>query len=183
MTKTGASRLLSRRGFIAAGAAFVAMPHVARAANLASAQRKLSLDNIHTGETLTTVYWVQGDYVGEALDEVNHIMRDYRSNEVHVIDPKLLDLLNTLHGKLDSGRPFEIVSGYRSRQTNAELAEHGSGVAKKSLHMQGMAIDINLSDVRLKNLRKAAIAMKQGGVGYYPKSNFVHVDVGRVRSW
>jgi uncharacterized protein YcbK (DUF882 family) len=110
-------------------------------------------------------------------------MRDFRTGEVHVIEPGLLDLLHALHGKLDSRRPFEIISGYRSPKTNAALAENSSAVAKKSLHMKGMAIDINLGDVKLKNLRKAAIALKQGGVGYYPNSNFVHVDIGRVRSW
>jgi uncharacterized protein YcbK (DUF882 family) len=183
MIRTDASLRLTRRGFIAAGAAFIAMPHVARAATLASGQRKISFENLHTGETLTTVYWVQGEYVGEALDEVNRIMRDFRTGEVHVIEPGLLDLLHALHGKLDSRRPFEIISGYRSPKTNAALAENSSAVAKKSLHMKGMAIDINLGDVKLKNLRKAAIALKQGGVGYYPNSNFVHVDIGRVRSW
>jgi len=183
MSKTGASLLVTRRHFIAAGVAFIAMPHVARAATIASGQRKLAFDNPHTGERLSTVYWEQGDYVGEALHDVNNIMRDFRTGEVHNIDPRLLDLLHSLHGKLGSKRPFEIISGYRSPQTNANLAEHSSGVAKHSLHMKGMAIDINLTDVKLKSLKKAAIALKKGGVGYYPKSNFVHVDVGRIRTW
>jgi uncharacterized protein YcbK (DUF882 family) len=183
MTGTGASMLFTRRRFLAVGVALVAMPHVARASTLASGQRKLSFDNPHTGETLTTVYWTKGDYVGEALREVNYIMRDFRTGDVHGIDPRLLDLLHALHGKLDSRKSFEIISGYRSPQTNAKLAELSNGVAKHSLHMKGMAIDINLPDVRLKNVRKAAIALKKGGVGYYPNSHFVHVDVGRVRTW
>ena len=183
MTKAGASTSLTRRRFLAVGAAIIAMPHVARASTLASGQRKLSLDNPHTGESLTTVYWTQGEYVGEALQEVNYIMRDFRTGDVFGIDPKLLDLLHSLHDKLDSRRPFEVISGYRSPQTNAKLAEQSNGVAKRSLHMKGMAIDISLQDVKLKNLRKAAIALKKGGVGYYPDSHFVHVDVGRVRSW
>lgn len=183
MSKTGTSLLVTRRSFIAMGAAFIVMPHVARASTIASGQRKLSFDNPHTGERLTTVYWEKGDYIGEALTDVNHIMRDYRTGEAHNIDPRLLDLLHTLHDKLGSKRPFEIISGYRSPQTNADLAEHSSGVAKHSLHMKGMAIDINLTDVKLKSLKKAAIGLKKGGVGYYPKSNFVHVDVGRVRTW
>jgi uncharacterized protein YcbK (DUF882 family) len=183
MTRADASTFFTRRRFLAVGAAFIAMPHVARASVIASGQRKLAFDNPHTGETLTTVYWTKGDYVGEALHEVNYIMRDFRTGDVHGIDPRLLDLLHALHGKLDSRRPFEIISGYRSPQTNAQLAEHSNSVAKHSLHMKGMAIDINLPDAKLKNIRKAAIALKKGGVGYYPNSHFVHVDVGRVRTW
>lgn len=183
MTKAGASTIFTRRRFLAVGAAVIAMPHVARASTLAGSQRRISFDNPHTGETLTTVYWTQGDYITDALREVNYIMRDFRTGDVHGIDPRLLDLLHALHDKLDSSRPFEIISGYRSPQTNAQLAEQSNGVAKRSLHMQGMAIDISLQDVKLKSLRKAAIALKKGGVGYYPNSHFLHVDVGRVRSW
>lgn len=183
MTKAGALSLFTRRRFLAVGAAAIVMPHIASAAALATGQRKLSLANTHTGETLTTVYWQKGEYVGDALHEIDFIMRDFRTGDVHAIDPKLLDLLNGLHRKVDSRRPYLIVSGYRSPQTNAELAEHSDGVAKRSLHMEGMAMDLRLEDVRLKTLRKAAVALEAGGVGYYPNSNFVHVDVGRVRTW
>jgi len=183
MSKAGASMFFTRRRFLAVSAAAIAMPHIANAAAIASGQRKISLANTHTGETLTTVYWQKGDYIGGALEEIDHIMRDFRTGDVHPIDPRLVDLLNGLHRKVESRKPYQIVSGYRSPQTNAELAEHSNGVAKHSLHMQGMAMDLRLEDVRLRNLRKAAVALESGGVGYYPNSNFIHVDVGRVRTW
>jgi len=183
MSKAGVSTLFTRRRFLAVSAAAIAMPHVANAAAIASGQRKISLDNTHTGETLTTVYWQKGDYIDGALQEVDYIMRDFRTGDVHPIDPRLLDLLNGLHRKVGSRKPYQIVSGYRSPETNAELAEHSDGVAKRSLHMQGMAMDLRLGDVRLKTLRKAAVSLEAGGVGYYPNSNFIHVDVGRVRTW
>jgi uncharacterized protein YcbK (DUF882 family) len=191
MTKPAGRRTtVTRRHFLAwgvAGAALalpaLAMPHIANAATIAANQRKLALANLHTGETLKTVYWEGGNYVPGALGEINHILRDFRTNDVHPIDAKLLDLLNTLHHKLGSSVPFSVISGYRSPKTNATLAEASNGVAKHSLHMEGQAIDIHLEDVALKDLRRGAIALKRGGVGYYPASDFVHVDVGRVRTW
>lgn len=191
MTKPAGRRgAVTRRHFLAWGSAGVAlalpalaMPHIANAAVLAANQRKLAFDNLHTGETLKTVYWEGGDYVPGALGEINHILRDFRTNDVHPIDAKLLDLLNTLHQKLGSKVPFSVISGYRSPKTNATLAEASNGVAKHSLHMEGQAIDIHLEDVALKDLHRGALALKRGGVGYYPASDFVHVDVGRVRTW
>src|SRR5690349_13509246 len=131
MTKPAGRRsTVSRRHFLARGSAGVAlalpalaMPHIANAATLAANQRKLAFDNLHTGETLKTVYWEGGDYVPEALGEINHILRDFRTNDVHPIDAKLLDLLNTLHQKLASKVPFSVISGYRSPKTNATLAD------------------------------------------------------------
>jgi uncharacterized protein YcbK (DUF882 family) len=191
MTKPAGRRpTVTRRLFLTWGATGVAlalsvlaMPHIANAATIAANQRKLTLTNLHTGETLKTVYWEGGNYVPDALGEINHILRDYRTNDVHPIDAKLLDLLNTLHHKLGSSAPFSVVSGYRSPKTNAILAKASNGVAKHSLHMEGQAIDIYLEDVALKDLRRGAIALKRGGVGYYPAHDFVHVDVGRVRTW
>lgn len=191
MTKPAGRRsTVTRRHFLAWGGTGVAlalpalsMPHIANAATLAANQRKLAFDNLHTGETLKTVYWEAGDYVPEALGEINHILRDFRTNDVHPIDAKLLDLLNTLHQKLAAEAPFSVISGYRSPKTNATLAEASNGVAKHSLHMEGQAIDIHLEDVALKDLHRGALALKRGGVGYYPASDFVHVDVGRVRTW
>jgi len=190
MTKPTGRDTLSRRRFLgwsAAGAALalpiLSMPHIANASAIVSNQRKLAFNNLHTGETLKTVYWEGGDYVPGALGEINHILRDYRTNDVHAIDERLLDLLNTLHQKLGSQVPFSVISGYRSPKTNAALAEASNGVAKHSLHMQGQAIDIHLEDVALKDLHRGAIALRRGGVGYYPASDFVHVDVGRVRTW
>lgn len=190
MTKPAGRRALARRHFLAWGATAaaltlptLAMPHVANAAVLAANQRKLAFDNLHTGETLKTVYWEAGDYVPGALTQINHILRDFRTDDIHPIDAKLLDLLNRLHLKLGSQVPFSVISGYRSPKTNAALAAASSGVAKHSLHMEGQAIDIHLEDVALKDLHRGAIALKRGGVGYYPASDFVHVDVGRVRTW
>ena len=110
-------------------------------------------------------------------------LRDHRTGDVHPIDPQLLDLLTHLQQSVDSARAFEVISGYRSPKTNAMLASNSGGVARKSLHMQGMAIDIRLPGKRLKDLRAAALSLEAGGVGYYPSSDFVHVATGRVRSW
>jgi uncharacterized protein YcbK (DUF882 family) len=117
------------------------------------------------------------------MTAVNRALRDFRTGDIHPIAPGLLDLLSRLHEKLGSHEPFQVISGYRSPRTNATLHQHSSGVASRSLHMQGMAIDIRLEGTALSNLRGAALALKAGGVGYYPSSDFVHVDVGRVRRW
>lgn len=176
---------VSRRAFlgcgIAAAAIFTAGP--AWAAIAKQPVRTLGFHNTHTGESLKTIYWEQGVYIPEALDEINVVLRDHRTGDVHPIDPKLLDLLTHLQQSADSAGAFEVISGYRSPKTNAALASNGNGVAKKSLHMQGMAIDIRLPGKRLNDLRAAALSLKAGGVGYYPRSDFIHVDTGRVRSW
>lgn len=146
-------------------------------------ERPLAFYNTHTGETLHTEYWAQGAYLPEGLAEINHILRDHRTNEVKAIAPHLLDLLYALQVKLGSRQAFHIISGYRSPATNAALQARSNGVAKRSLHLEGMAIDIFLPDRQLATVREAALSLAQGGVGYYPASNFVHVDVGRVRQW
>lgn len=147
--------------------------------------RTLAFDNLHTGERLAVDYWAHGTYIPEALTAINHLLRDFRTGDVHIIDPRLLDLLTLLHAKLETNSPFSVISGYRSPATNANLrAEHQhSGVAAKSLHMQGMAIDIRVAGRSLDALHKTALALQGGGVGYYPQSDFVHVDVGRPRAW
>ena len=145
--------------------------------------RKLAFDNLHTGEKVSVEYWMDGDYVPDALKSINTVLRDYRNGEVHVIEPKLLDLLSVLHDRLDSLAPFSVISGYRSPATNAMLHERSAGVAVHSLHMQGMAIDIRLADRALPDLHRMAVAMRGGGVGFYPALDFVHMDVGRVRYW
>jgi uncharacterized protein YcbK (DUF882 family) len=182
-----------RRGILrASGAAIVAglaQPAfggtlAASAGILAASQvRSLAFDNIHTGEKLKIDYWTNGTYVSDALGTINHLLRDYRNNQVHVIEPKLLDLLNLLHRTVGSNAAFQVISGYRSPATNAMLHAESHGVAAKSLHMQGMAIDIRLPDRALDHLHNAAQSLRLGGVGYYPASDFVHVDVGRVRYW
>ena len=147
-------------------------------------ERSLSLLNTHTGERVKeVVYWEQGDYVLDALENLNHVLRDHRTNEIHPIDPMTLDLMAAVSRKVGAKQPFEIISGYRSPLTNRNLRGKSSGVAKNSYHMQGKAVDLRLPGVPLKTLRKAALDLRMGGVGYYPKSGFVHIDSGRVRSW
>jgi len=144
--------------------------------------RSINLKNLHTDETLQAVYWENGQYVPDALQAVNHVLRDFRTGDVHVIDPRLLDLITDLHARLGSSSAFQVISGYRSPQTNAMLRELSAEVAQHSLHMDGMAIDIVLEDVDTDRLHLAALGMARGGVGYYP-GRFVHVDVGPVRHW
>jgi uncharacterized protein YcbK (DUF882 family) len=146
--------------------------------------RALSLYNTHTGETIRKVaYWEQGKYINDALLEINYLLRDHRSDKVFEMDPHAIDILFALQKQFDCQCPIEIISGYRSPETNLKLSKQSNGVAKRSYHMQGKAIDLRMPDVALKSLKKAAIDLRRGGVGYYPKSNFVHVDTGPVRNW
>lgn len=172
---------LPRRRFVAALAAAPWLTQAARAAH--PEPRVLSFAHLHTGERLELEYARGADYLPDALAAVNHLLRDFRNGEVGTMDPALLDLLFTLHGRLGSRRPFEIISGYRSPATNRMLHERSSGVASGSLHMSGRAIDVRLADVSLERLRDTALGLGGGGVGYYAASNFVHVDTGRVRRW
>jgi len=146
-------------------------------------ERKLSLLNTHTGESINATYWAEGEYQPGEIMAINHLLRDHRTGDVCNMDNELFDLLNILQQKMDSNEAFQIISGYRSPKTNAALRKTSSGVAKKSLHMQGKAIDIRLPGCELSDLRKAAIDCQAGGVGYYPKSDFIHVDTGSVRYW
>ncbi len=156
---------------------------VHHAAPVAPPPKVLSLANIHTGEKLKLEYF-DGSYITDALDEINHLFRDYHNDAVHPIDPALLDQLYELKHVLDVKKPFDVLSGYRSPETNADLRKHSDGVAKNSLHMEGRALDIRIQGIETSYIRDAALAMKhRGGVGYYEKSDFVHVDTGRVRDW
>jgi uncharacterized protein YcbK (DUF882 family) len=143
----------------------------------------LTFAHLHTAERLRVEYMDGVRYLPQALSAVNHLLRDFRTGDVHDIDPALLDLLHALHASAGSRRPYEVISGYRSPRTNTMLRSHGDGVASGSLHMQGRAIDIRLADVPLAALRDAALDLGRGGVGFYPASDFVHVDTGRVRRW
>ena len=145
--------------------------------------RRASIHNLHTGEMLDAVYWENGKYVPGALSEAMRVMRDWRNGEEHVMDPRLFDLLHAIQSKLEVKTPFQLVSGYRSPQTNAQLHAESGQVASHSQHMLGKASDIRVEGVELANLHKAAQSLKAGGVGFYPVSNFVHVDVGAVRQW
>jgi len=186
-TREGRIQQPARRGFlqqvIGAGALVMAAPSSLWATVHRAPERSLTLKNLHTGEALRATYWADGRYLGEELQVVNRVLRDHRTGEVHSMDPALLDLLYLLQQSVAVKGPYHVISGYRSPASNALLRSHSSGVARKSLHMQGKAIDIRLPGCRLAHLRKAALALKAGGVGYYPKSDFIHVDTGRVRRW
>jgi uncharacterized protein YcbK (DUF882 family) len=149
----------------------------------ATDRRSLSFVHTHTGETLSTTYFQDGNYLPASLERVDHLLRDFRTNEVHSIDPVLLDILFDLQGAAHHGGPFEVISAYRSAQTNAELRRRSSAVAEHSMHMEGRAIDIRLRGYPTAKLRDLAVALHRGGVGFYAASDFVHVDTGRVRRW
>jgi uncharacterized protein YcbK (DUF882 family) len=150
----------------------------------ANRQYRLRFFQIHTGEKLDVVYRKGNSYVPEALVELDHLLRDYRNGEVHHYDPRLFDLLYELLDAAERpGAWINVVCGYRNPQTNAYLRSHGHGVAMHSLHMQAMAIDIRLPGTSTAMLRDLALALRAGGVGYYAASDFIHVDVGRVRRW
>jgi uncharacterized protein YcbK (DUF882 family) len=173
----------SRRRFLGALSVGVPALSTSRLHARSTAFRALSFDHLHTGERLTIEYFSEGQYLSEALTTINHLLRDFRTTEVHAIDVGLLDLLHSLNGLVESTRPYQVISGYRSPATNEMLRHRSEGVAAGSLHMKGQAIDIRLADVPLVQLHKAALSLSLGGVGFYPTSNFVHVDTGRVRTW
>ncbi len=176
-----------RRSFLKRGMLFTAamgfwMPSLAEAGQ-APVGREISIMNVHTGEKFTGEYWYGGRYLPDAFRSIKTLMRDHRNNERFPIDPRLMDVLYVLHRRIGNGSPFHVYSGYRSPETNAMLRRNTEGVAKQSLHMQGQAADIDLPGTQLSSLRKMAITLKTGGVGYYPTSDFIHIDTGRVRTW
>lgn len=178
----------SRRLFLkAAGATGLAIASPLISANIiiqpGDIDRQLKFRNLHTGEKLSATYWAEGGYISEELAAIDHVLRDHRSGEAFHMDHTLLDQIYTLQQRLGHKGTIEIISGYRSPASNAMLASKSRGVAKKSFHMLGRAVDLRMPGVELKNLRKAALELKAGGVGYYPKSNFVHLDTGRPRFW
>lgn len=179
--------LIHRRRILKVGAGLIAAGGLtmlgAGPSRAAVGPRDLAFHNLHTGENLNVTYWADGQPIPEALADVNHILRDFRTNEILSIDLRLLNLLHRVQRALDTTAPFHIISGYRSPATNKKLRGKGGGVAKLSLHMQGKAIDVRVPGRPLHLLHKAAVAQKSGGVGKYPKSGFVHMDVGRVRYW
>ncbi|MGR8953321.1 MAG: YcbK family protein [Gammaproteobacteria bacterium] len=145
--------------------------------------KTLSFEHTHTGDKLRLTYFERGRYIQEALQEINYLLRDFRTDDIHPIDTALLDQLFVLKHTLGVNKPFHIISGYRSPLTNARLRRHSHGVAEHSLHTQGRAIDIRVEGVSSKTIRNAALTLAQGGVGYYPRENFVHLDTGRFRTW
>ena len=146
-------------------------------------EKRLSLYNVHTGESLDRVSYSRNGRLLDSLSEINRIMRDHRSGEVENIDTELLDTLYLLSQKLKCDSPFHIISAYRSPETNSMLRKSSSGVARKSMHMYGKAVDVRLPGCDLEELKDAALQLKRGGVGYYRESDFVHLDVGPYRYW
>ena len=166
--------------------AMAAVPAFASAPALlkgAGDSRSLSLVNDKTGESLNTVYWAEGEYIPDALEAVNHILRDWREDRVYEMDPRALDILSATHHLLDCSEPFQVVSGYRSRKTNNMLRRRSRGVAKNSYHIKGMAVDIALKTRSVRQISRAGLSLGAGGIGKYSRSQFVHLDSGPVRKW
>ncbi len=170
-------------GALIAGASLAPNVVWAKRSKLETVEKKLDLYNYHTGERVKAVYWAKGDYITETIDDINHVLRDRRTDEATDMDPKLLDFMFDIAQKVDAREPFFIVSAYRSPKTNARLRKRRKGVAKNSQHIYGKAADFYIPGRKLSSIRKAALSLRSGGVGYYPRSNFVHVDTGRVRAW
>lgn len=177
-------RMPSRRAWLKRAAAAAATASLLARAAHAGEPRTLALYHTHTGQRLSVTYAADGRLIPAALEEINAFLGDFRSGRVHPIDPQLLDALHALHQRAGGRGRFEIISAYRSPETNEMLRRTGGGgVAQRSLHMEGRAIDVRLTGVATSRLREEALALGVGGVGYYPDENFVHVDTGRVRQW
>jgi uncharacterized protein YcbK (DUF882 family) len=176
-------RRFLRWGLLAASVLLLPRPAAAAQHQKTPPERRLAFFNTHTGESLEACYFKSGCYDPGALKSINHILRDHRSGEVGPIDERLLELLHALSQRCEHPQTFHVISGYRSPETNAALHRRGRGVAAQSLHVHGKAIDIRVPGIRTCELRGLALSLAAGGVGYYPASDFVHVDVGRVRSW
>lgn len=180
--------IISRRRFLtwcgmAAALCIAPEPLMAAASRLKDKARRLCFYHTHTGERLQIVYWDNQGYVKEALGEIDHLLRDHHTNAVHRIDPGLLDLLHGISVSLGRATPLHVLSAYRSPATNAKLRTRGNAAAGHSLHMKGRAVDIYVPGGSLAALRRTALALKGGGVGYYPRNGFVHLDVGPIRYW
>ena len=180
--------MISRRGVLGAFAAtaVVAAPTYASAFGFLRGGgdiRRLRLYNARTDEQLDTIYWVEGDYIKEALAEINHVMRDWRQNETIKIDQRTVDIMAAAHNLLDVEEPYMLLSGYRSPKTNSMLRSRSGGVARNSLHMKGQAAELPLGSRSVSQIFRAASACSAGGVGRYSSSNFVHMDCGDVRTW
>ncbi|NGQ92147.1 DUF882 domain-containing protein [Rhodobacter sp. HX-7-19] len=179
---------VSRRGVLGAFAAtlVVAAPTYSNAFGLlrgAGDIRRVRMYSGRTGESLDTIYWIEGEYIPEVVKEINHFMRDWRSNDTIKMDLRTIDIMAAAHSLMDVSEPYMLLSGYRSPATNAMLRSKSGGVARNSLHMKGQAADLRLKSRSVGQMAKAAEACASGGVGRYSRSNFVHMDCGPVRHW
>lgn len=180
--------ILTRRSLLGAFAAttVAAAPVMANAFGIlrgAGDIRRLRMHSGRTGETIDMIYWIEGDYIRQSLDEINYFMRDWRVDEAHEIDSRTIDIMAASHNLLDTSEPYMLLSGYRSPSTNAMLRRRSSGVARNSLHMQGQAADLRISNRSVSQVARAAQSCSAGGVGRYSGSNFTHMDCGAVRTW
>ena len=186
-TPTGVD--VSRRKLLGAFAGLATISAAPASANVfgflkgAGDVRRLKMYSQRTGEMLDTIYWIEGEYIQEAMDEINWFMRDWRTNDVIDYDNRNIDIIAATHRLLETNEPYMLLSGYRSPKTNAMLRRRSRGVATNSYHMRGMAADLQLRSRTVKHMAKAALACRSGGVGSYRGSNFVHMDCGPVRSW
>lgn len=188
-----AESTISRRevlGYAAVGAAGAAAAVAGRGAHAAPNYlrglgdfRKLNLSNQRTGERLNIIYFADGEYIPEAVDELSYILRDWRRNEIKPIDTRTIDIAAAVYRKVDANEPLQIISGYRSPETNQLLRRKGRGVAKNSFHTRGMAIDLTMQSRSVNQMYRAAMDLKAGGVGRYSRNHFIHVDCGPTRSW
>ncbi len=171
-------RLLTRRKFLVTGGATLTTLFFPKLIYATSKfEKKLVLYNTHTSEWFKDIFWADGHYIPEQLEALNYFLRDPSNGKTTIIEPKLLDLMNNIQKVINEKKPFEIISGYRSKEFNDQLRKTGKGVAQNSKHIEGKAVDIRMAGVQLAKLRNAAKAQKSGGVGFYPKSNFIHIDV------
>lgn len=187
MTDTNRVRI-NRRALLGALAAtaVTATPYYANAFSFLRGSgdiRRIRMYNARTDEITNTIYWVEGDYIPEAVAEINHVMRDWRTNQVKEIDLRVIDIMAAAHNLMDVSEPYTLISGYRSPQTNAMLRSQSSGVARQSRHVRGQAADLTLRSRSVADMARAAMACRAGGVGRYTRSNFVHMDCGPVRNW
>ena len=187
-TSNGLKSGITRRGLLGAFAAtaVTSAPMYANAAGFLRGGgdvRRLAMYSGRTGETINMIYWVEGEYIKDALKEINHFMRDWRTDTSIKIDTRNIDIMAAAHGLMDVREPYTMLSGYRSPKTNAMLRSRSRGVAKNSLHMKGQAADLRLKSRSVNQIFKAAVACNGGGVGKYSGSNFVHMDCGVVRTW
>ena len=178
----------SRRALLGAFAAttLTAAPTFSKAAGLlrgAGDIRRLKMYSARTGEKIDMIYWIEGDYIKDAVKELTYFMRDWRTNDIKNIDMRTMDIMAASHNLLDVSEPYMLLSGYRSPQTNAMLRARSKGVAKNSLHLKGQAADLRLASRSVSQMARAASSCHAGGVGRYSGSNFVHMDCGPVRSW
>lgn len=179
-------RTLLTAGLIGLGTGLMSTlstPALAAAKLPGNGSYRLSFRNLHTGESFSGVYRVGNKYLPEAFTQINHVLRDFRTGEEYPIDPRTMDIVYMIQNKIGRKAPMEILSGYRSPKTNKMLRNASGGVAKNSLHMTGQAIDLRMSDYSTSRIRDIATNLRAGGVGYYPRSDFVHIDTGKVRHW